>query len=278
MIHPALKPGNVAVITGGADGIGKAAAMRFANLEMRLVLVDLDDDKLEALQWEFLNAGSPKVLSYQADVSDAEAMATINEQVIDSLERIDLVMNNAGIQPGSQMFGPRDNWQKIMGVNLWGVINGCQAFVPGMIARGEPGLVINTGSKQGITTPPGDPCYNVTKAGVKAYTEAMAHEFRQTAPYLSAHLLIPGFVYTGLTRRGRTEKPSGAWTPEQTVDFMFQGLEAGDFYILCPDNDVDRATDEKRIAWAAGDVIENRPALSRWHPDYEAKFAAYMKD
>ena len=112
-----------------------------------------------------------------------------------------------------------------------------------MIARGRPGLIINTGSKQGITTPPGDPAYNVSKAGVKAFTEALQHELRNTAgAKISAHLLIPGYVFTALTARGRTEKPAGAWTPEQTVDFMIERVAAGDFYILCPDNDVPRSS------------------------------------
>ena len=71
-------------------------------------------------------------------------------------------------------------------------------------------------------------------------------------------------------------KPAAAWTGEQVVDFMLEHVAAGDFYILCPDNAVDRATDEKRIRWAADDIIENRPALSRWHPDYEAEFARYI--
>ena len=92
---------------------------------------------------------------------------------------------------------------------------------------------------------------------------------------MSAHLLIPGFVFTGLTARGRSEKPDAAWTPEQTVDFMMEGLRRGDFYILCPDNDVTRATDERRILWAAGDIVENRPPLSRWHEDYKDAFAAF---
>ena len=167
-------------------------------------------------------------------------------------------------------------------MNLWGVVNGTQAFVPGMIARsretGRPGLVVNTGSKQGITTPPGNPAYNVSKAGVKVFTEALAHELRQAeGARITAHLLVPGFVFTGLTRGERTAKPPAAWTPEETVAFMLDRLEAGDFYILCPDNDVSRSLDEKRIAWAAGDLIENRPALSRWHPDYAEKFAAFMK-
>jgi hypothetical protein len=191
----------------------------------------------------------------------------------------DILMNNAGIQPGSQMFGPPENWQRILGVNLWGVIHGSQVFAPRMIERGRSGLIINTGSKQGITTPPGDPAYNVSKAGVKAFTEALAHELRNTAGCrISAHLLIPGFVFTALTAHGRTEKPAGAWTAEQTVDFMIERLNAGDFYILCPDNDVPRRLDERRILWAAGDIVENRPALSRWHPDYADAFAAFVKD
>ncbi|MDB5568608.1 MAG: short-chain dehydrogenase [Tardiphaga sp.] len=158
------------------------------------------------------------------------------------------------------------------------MIHGSQVFVPGMIERGRPGLVINTGSKQGITTPPGSPAYNVSKAGVKAFTEALQHDLRNTVgSRLSAHLLIPGFVFTGLTARGRSEKPAAAWTPEQTVDFAIEKIEAGDFYILCPDNDVPRQLDERRIAWAAGDIIENRPALSRWHPDYAERFEAFIK-
>jgi NAD(P)-dependent dehydrogenase (short-subunit alcohol dehydrogenase family) len=191
----------------------------------------------------------------------------------------DILMNNAGIQPGSEMFGPLENWQRILGVNLWGVIHGSQIFAPRMIERGRPGLIINTGSKQGITTPPGDPAYNVSKAGLKAFTEALQHELRNAAGgRISAHLLIPGFVFTGLTARGRTEKPAGAWTAEQTVDFMIERIDAGDFYILCPDNDVPRHLDERRILWAAGDIVGNRPALSRWHPDYAEAFAAFVKN
>jgi NAD(P)-dependent dehydrogenase (short-subunit alcohol dehydrogenase family) len=177
------------------------------------------------------------------------------------------------------MFGAIENWQRILGVNLWGIINGSQVFAPQMIARGRPGLIINTGSKQGITTPPGDPAYNVSKAAVKAFTEALQHELRNTAGNaISAHLFIPGFVFTGLTAHGRTEKPAAAWTAEQTVDFMIERLSVGDFYILCPDNDVPRKLDERRILWAAGDIVENRPALSRWHKDYAEAFATFVKE
>ena len=113
---------------------------------------------------------------------------------------------------------------------------------------------------------------------MKAFTEALQHELRNTeGSKVSAHLLIPGFVFTALTANGRVEKPAAAWTSEQTVEFMLERLEAGDFYILCPDNDVSRALDERRMAWAVGDIIENRPALSRWHPDHAEAFKASVK-
>jgi NAD(P)-dependent dehydrogenase (short-subunit alcohol dehydrogenase family) len=202
----------------------------------------------------------------------------LHEQVTARFGAVHVLMNNAGIQPGSMMFGPTETWERILAVNLGGIVNGTQIFAPDMIASGAPGLIINTGSKQGITTPPGDPAYNVSKAGVKAFTEALQHELRGTAGCkVSAHLLIPGFVYTPLTAKGRLEQPAGAWTPEQTVDFMLERLGAGDFYILCPDNETPRALDEKRMAWAVGDIIENRPPLSRWHPGFAEAFKAHVE-
>jgi hypothetical protein len=218
------------------------------------------------------------VMAFEADDSRAEDLLRLEAAVSDRFGGADVLMNNAGIQPGSAMFGAAANWERVIDVNLWGAIRSTQTFVPGMIARGRPGLVINTGSKQGITTPPGDPAYNVSKAALKAFTEALEHELRNTPDCrISAHLLIPGFVFTELTARGRTEKPAGAWTPEQTVDFMMERLHSGDFYILCPDNDVPRSLDERRIQWAAEDVIKNRPPLSRWHPDYKDAFDAYVR-
>ena len=281
MPHPAMSPNNVAVITGGASGIGLAAAMRFARLGMNVCIADHDAARLSEAGRQLSaisNAGAANVMVKAVDVSRIEDISELEQSVRERFGGTDVLMNNAGIQPGSQMFGPLQNWQRILSVNLWGVIHGSQVFAPGMIGRGRRGLIINTGSKQGITTPPGDPAYNVAKAGVKAFTEALQHELRNAAGgKISAHLFIPGFVFTGLTAHGRTEKPAAAWTPEQTVDFMIERVEAGDFYILCPDNDVPRKLDERRILWAAGDIVENRPALSRWHPDYAEAFAVFVK-
>lgn len=281
MPHPALAPGHVAVVTGGASGIGLAAAKRFAQLGLHVAIADLGTDRLERAAREIAavaRGGTRDVMVHETDVSRVEDLRALEAAVRERFGGTDVLMNNAGIQPGSGVFGPAENWQRVIDVNLWGVIRGTQVFVPGMIDRGRPGLVINTGSKQGITTPPGDPAYNVSKAGVKAFTEALEHELRnRPESRVSAHLLIPGFVFTPLAARGRSEKPEGAWTPEQTVDFMLERLEAGDFYILCPDNEVTRDLDERRILWAAGDIVENRPPLSRWHSDYKDAFEAFLR-
>ena len=281
MSHPALVPHAVAVITGGASGIGLAAASHFAKLGLKVCIADYDADKL-ARAAELLTyvapSGSTDIMSLGIDVSHRNDIERLEAAVRGRFGGVDVLMNNAGIGPDSTILGPRNTWEHVLAVNLWGIIHGTTVFAPGMIARQRPGLIINTGSKQGITTPPGNPAYNVAKAGVKAFTEALQHELRNTPGCaISAHLLIPGHVFTGLTARDRTEKPEGAWTAEQTVDFMLASLAKGDFYILCPDNDVPRALDEKRIQWAAGDLIENRPALSRWHPDYADSFRRFVE-
>ena len=116
-------------------------------------------------------------MAYPCDVSRPEDLHRLETAVRDRFGHIDILMNNAGIQPGTKLLDP-DNWPRTLDVNLWGVIRGTQTFAPGMIAQGTPGLIINTGSKQGITTPPGDPAYNVSKAGVKVFTEALQHQLR----------------------------------------------------------------------------------------------------
>jgi NAD(P)-dependent dehydrogenase (short-subunit alcohol dehydrogenase family) len=132
-------------------------------------------------------------------------------------------------------------------------------------------MIVNTGSKQGLTNPPGNPAYNTTKAAVNAYTQNLARDLRERpGSKVSAHLLIPGWTTTG-----EAEHRPGAWLPEQVIDYMADAIRRDAFFILCPDDETPNEIDHKRILWNAYDIIDGRPALSRWHPDYKDAFAAF---
>ena len=279
-LHPALTRDRAAVITGAASGIGLAAAVRLAGLGMKVCLADLNAAALDLAAAEVAShAASPAhVRALATDVSRREDVQRLKDAAYEAFGEVAFLMNNAGVEGGGALFSDAERWRRILEVNLWGVINGVQIFAPAMIAQNTPCAIVNTGSKQGITCPPGETAYNVTKAGVKVVTEALAHELRNIEGCATtAHLLVPGFTFTGLTKVRVQEKPAAAWTPEQVIDFMLVAMAAGDFYLLCPDNDVTRAMDERRILWAAEDIIKNRPALSRWHPDFKEAFAEFMK-
>lgn len=276
--HPAIATGHVAVVTGGASGIGLAAARLFGAAGMHVVLADLPGEALEdaarALMAEGIAATAlPTDVSSRSDVAALRVAAQ-------ALGPVTVLMSNAGREGGGGLFNGEEVWRRTLDTNLFGALHCIQTFVPDMIAADLPGAVICTGSKQGITLPPGDTAYNVSKAALKALSESLSHDLVcQTRGRVTAHLLIPGFTFTGLTRaKGISEKPDGAWSPAQVAQFMATRMAAGDFYILCPDNEVDAATDRKRMQWAAGDVTHNRPALSRWHPDYAEAFKIFMAD
>jgi len=279
--HPALAAGRVAVITGAASGIGRAAAVRFAGIGMRVCLADLPSSHLSDAGRAAADAsplGADGVLVVPCDVSRIEQVQALHDAVRSAFGEVAVLMNNAGTDHGGGPYERIADWRRVLDVNLWGVINGVQVFTPGMLAQKTPCAIVNTGSKQGITCPPGDTAYNVSKAGVKVLTEALGHSLRnEDGGLISAHLLVPGSTFTGLTRGWPDTMPAGAWTADQVVDMLVDGMRQGDFYILCPDNDVTREIDNRRILWAAQDIINNRPPLSRWHPDYQDAFAAFMK-
>ena len=162
-----------------------------------------------------------------------------------------------------------------MGTNLFGPLNGLDALLPLVLSSSKtPKSIVITGSKQGITNPPGaaNPAYNASKAAIKNLTEHLAHDLRSdpSTSHISVHLLIPGWTFTGLggnkgpTRNEDVQKPAGAWYPSQVAEELQHGLESGQFYIVCPDDETDRALDQARMKWGSEDVAEGRPALSRW--------------
>jgi NAD(P)-dependent dehydrogenase (short-subunit alcohol dehydrogenase family) len=267
--------GRHAVVTGAARGIGLAVARACFARGMRVTLADREADLLARAALDIEAGAEGRVAQMACDVRDAGAMEALRDAALAAHGPVHLLVLNAGLGRPTKPWDGREAWEETIGVNLWGVVNGLMAFVPGMREGGEGGAVVITGSKQGITNPPGNAAYNASKAAVRAVAEQLAWEFRQGGTGLTAHLLVPGWTFTGLTAQEGGEKPAGAWDPAQVAERMVEGVERGDFYVICPDNEVDWEADRKRIAWGAGDITENRPALSRWHPDYVEAFKAF---
>ena len=282
MTHIAARPGNTAIITGAADGIGLASACTLAGLGMNLCLVDIDGEKLSAKATEHvlpaLDGDASRLLLWPMDVANRDAFAGLKTAVIERFGAVHWLMNNAGIPGGGESWNNFDRWRQVLDVNLWGAINAVSEFAETMIAQDCASVIINTGSKQGITCPPGDTPYNISKSALKTFTEQLQHTLRNTKDCkVTAHLLVPGFTYSGMVSQWLDEKPDSAWWPQQVVDFMLESLAQGHFYILCPDNDVTPEMDAQRIRWSADDIIEQRPPLSRWHEDYDELYKAHEK-
>ncbi|KAG6902539.1 hypothetical protein C0995_015357 [Termitomyces sp. Mi166 len=280
-LHPVIHAGRVAVITGAASGIGKAAALEFAKLGLKVAIADVAEDRLAELGKLLVNQiGEANVLVVPTNVSQLDQVVRLRDRVYEAWGEVSVLMNNAGIAAAGKSWEGLDAWHKVFDVNLFGVVNVQQTFVPSMLHQENPAMIINTGSKQGITNPPGNAAYNASKAAVKSLTEGLAHELRtQPDSNVSAHLFVPGWTFTGLTGANDSAvKPKGAWTAEETVLFMLDRVRLGDFYILVPDNETKREVDQLRIMWSAGDIVEGRPALSRWHSNYKALFEEYMKE
>jgi len=283
--HPVIHYGRVAVITGAANGIGRAAAREFARLGLKVAIADIDAKALDVLAAELGKAhGETNVLAVPTDVRRLEEVVKLRERVYEAWGEVAVLLNNAAVSDVGRSYEGLDKWKAVMDVNLFGVLNVQHTFVPMMLHQENLSVIINTGSKQGITNPPGNPAYNASKAAVKSLTESLSHELRsRPQANVTAHLFIPGWTWTGMTAGSGNqdkieEKPAGAWTAQETVEFMLDRVRSGDFYILVPDNETRKEVDQLRMLWHAGDLIEGRPALSRWDQTYKSMFDEYVRE
>ncbi len=249
-----LAAGNVAVVTGAAMGIGRALVLSLLDRGLRVVAIDENARALTALE----QSASGNLTCKLMDVADMQSWTALADEV----GPISVLVNNAASRTGRGFDAPIEEWQRAMDVNLWAAIFAVQAFLPAM----QTGAIVNVGSKQGITNPPGHPVYNMTKAALRTYSEQLEHELRQSDQQsVKVHFLVPGWTTTGTA-----EHKPGAWLPEQVVARLLDGMAAGAFYIICPDDEVTEEMDRARILWAAADITEGRPPLSRWDKDWQS--------
>lgn len=260
--------GNVALITGAAMGIGRATAIELAGRGMSLAVADLPGEDLTQVEQELIElcGSTAKVLCLPIDLSDADAAVKMQSAVNKQFNKVNVLMNNAVTREGRTFDGSTEQWRHLFDVNLWALVDSCRLLMPAMLASGERCAIINVGSKQGITNPPGTPAYNMAKAAVKIFTEQLEHDLRTNAAnsgQVTSHLLVPGWTTTG-----KNPHKQGAWLPVRVVKTMIDAIENGSFYIVCPDDEVTTDMDNRRIIWGAEDITDNRPPLSRWHPTY----------
>ncbi|GKT57257.1 short-chain dehydrogenase/reductase [Colletotrichum tofieldiae] len=271
-MKPIFASGNTAVITGGAGGVGLAIAQKCIGHGMKVLIVDRDTELLEAAKKDLGEAAS----TFELDVGQVEGWEKLKAEITGSFGgRIHLLVLNAGVG-GQSSWQELDSFRRIFDTNLYGVINGISSLLP-LVGDGQSvkSAVVITGSKQGITNPPGNPAYNASKAAVKSLAEHLSFDLRNTAT--SVHLLVPGWTFTGLSgSRSGAKKPAAAWTAEQVAEYLEHKMAVGLFYILCPDNEVTEELDRKRMLWSVGDVVEGRPPLSRWREDYKEAAQAWI--
>ncbi|OJD17627.1 hypothetical protein AJ78_02277 [Emergomyces pasteurianus Ep9510] len=284
----AFRPHATALITGGGSGIGFAVAQLCRSHGMNLILVDIHAENLATAHSILGDTPTAKTLTHVMDVGDLASWEYLSRKVGELFPNgVDLLMLNAGAsykpKAPEMPWGDPEYFQKTFSTNIMGVLNGLSVFLPVVTAStDEPRAIIVTGSKQGITNPPGakNPAYNASKSAVKSIAEQLSHDLL-SKKNISTHLLIPGWTYTSMTGNAGVvhdgKKPKGAWLPEQVAQYMYDKMGKGEFYIICPDDDVSEPLDRARMAWAMGDVMERRPPLSRWNDMWKDVAAEWIE-
>jgi NAD(P)-dependent dehydrogenase (short-subunit alcohol dehydrogenase family) len=210
--------GRVAVVTGGASGIGFALASAFAAQGMKVALGDIEESALgEAV--EKLAASGAEVIGVRTDVSDAAQVQALADAAVERFGAINIACNNAGVGAGGLSWeAPLDTWEWVFGVNLWGVIHGTRSFVPVMIKQPEA-HVVNTASIAGLVAGPFMGPYNASKHAVVALSETLHHELAMMAPHVKVSVLCPGWVNTRIGESTRNRPDAGERDAAQDAGF-----------------------------------------------------------
>ncbi len=269
--------GKVAVITGGASGLGRAMADRFAREGMRIVLADVEPSALARAETEMKAAGA-EVISARTDVSKAADVEALAQKTLAAFGAVHLVANNAGVAPlGSAWENSVADWEWTLGVNLWGVIHGVRVFTPIMLAQGGEAHIVNTASVSGLISPPGSAMYNVTKHAVVTLTETLYHDLALKQARIGCSVLCPAYVPTGIVDSERNrpallQNPAREKTAEQqareallrkavtsgklsagdVAQKVFEAVRDGRFYILT------HPRIKPSIQWRMEDILQDR--------------------
>lgn len=235
----------VAVVTGAASGIGFALCERLAAEGMDVVMADVDPRRLHQASNRLAAESGADVLAVPTDVARWESVESLATQAIERFGAVHVLCNNAGVQrPAPAWECTLDDWNWVVGVNLNGVFHGIRAFVPGMVARGEPGHVVNTASIGGLLSYPGIAPYSAAKAGVVGLSESLHHDLRARNAPIGVSVLCPGVVDTRFRAHSRELHPGGpvedipdvppvpALSPESVVAQVVDAILGGRFWIV----------------------------------------------
>jgi NAD(P)-dependent dehydrogenase (short-subunit alcohol dehydrogenase family) len=208
----------VAVVTGGASGIGFGLASAFAAQGMKIVLADIEAPALSDAVGK-LEAAGAEVLGVRTDVSDAEQVQSLADDAVRRFGAVHVLCNNAGVGGGGLSWeAPLDMWEWVLGVNMWGVINGVRAFVPILMQQPEA-HVVNTASIAGLVAGPFMGPYNASKHAVVAISETLYHEMALMAPHVKVSVLCPGWVRTRIADSARNRPGADVQEPDAISGF-----------------------------------------------------------
>lgn len=249
--------GKVAVVTGGASGIGLAMATAFAAEGMRLVLADIEEETLERAAAGLAESGA-EVATVVADVSDADQVDGIRDAAVDRFGAVHVVCNNAGVSSGGPIWETTEaEWRWVLGVNLWGVIHGVRSFTPLLIEQGE-GHIVNTASMAGLTSMPFVGPYNVSKHGVVTLSETLFADLAMTGNSgVGVSVLCPGWVKTRIHEAGRN-RPAEAGGPPVEADGVTSYVAGL----------IETGHDPADVAALVVDAVRNRHFYVLTHPDW----------